>query len=62
MPTISFVTEPFRSLSEATARGKRVPDLPIVVLPAGYDQRAEADVRSDVRQRAPQVLAALTKR
>jgi len=58
---VSFVTEPFRSLAGATAKGKRVPDLPIIVLPMGYDQRPEDEVRADVRQRVPQVLAALTK-
>ncbi len=61
VPTVSFVTEPFQNLAETTAKGKRVPDLPLIVLPIGYDQREEADVRADVRQRAPEVLRALTK-
>lgn len=61
VPTISYVTEPFEGLGLATAKGKKIPDLPIVVLSKGYDQRPEEEIRADVRQRAPEILAALTK-
>ncbi|MEE9285243.1 MAG: hypothetical protein V3V35_05885 [Dehalococcoidia bacterium] len=60
VPTISFVTQPFQGLGLATAKGKRIPDLPIVVLDHLYDQRPEDEIRADVRQRMPEVLAVLT--
>ena len=62
VPTISYVTEPFEGLGIATAKGKRIPDLPMVVLNKGYDQRSEEEIREDIRQRAPEILAALTKK
>ena len=61
VPTISDVTEAFEALGLATAKGKRIPDLPMVVLSKGYDQRPEEEIRADVRQRAPEILAALTR-
>lgn len=60
VPTVSFVSEDFRGLSNATAKGKRFPDLPIVVLPSLYGQLPEEEIRRDIRQRVPEVLAALT--
>ena len=59
MPTISFVTEAFRGLGEATAKGKRMPELPIIVLPKLYDQLPEEEIWADMRNRAQDVLAAL---
>ena len=59
MPTISLVTEAFRGLSEATAKGKRMPELPTIVLPRLYDQLPEAEIRADVRSRVQDLLAAL---
>ena len=60
MPTVSLVTQQFRGLGQATARGKKLPELPIVVLPHQYDQMAEPDIRADIRARIPDLLTALT--
>ncbi|MBI3742926.1 MAG: hypothetical protein HY261_01385 [Chloroflexi bacterium] len=59
MPTISLVTEAFRGLSQATAKGKRMPELPVIVLPKLYDQLPEAEIRADVRDRVQDILSAL---
>lgn len=59
MPSVGLVTEQFRGLAEATARGRRTPDLPILVLPAGYDELPEAEIRADARRRVPELVRAL---
>jgi hypothetical protein len=59
IPTVTLVTEQFSRLALATARGKRMPGLPIAALPHGYDQLPEAAIRSDVGARLPTILAAL---
>jgi hypothetical protein len=60
VPTVSLVTQQFRGLGQATARGKKLPELPIVVLPHQYDQMAEPEIRADIRARIPDLLSALT--
>ena len=62
IPSISFVTESFRGLGNATAKGKKMSDLPIVVLPKLYDQFPEDEIREDVRGHVPDVLDSLTNR
>jgi hypothetical protein len=57
---VGLVTEQFRGLAEATARGRKVPSLAILVLPAGYDELPEAEIRADARRRAPELVRALT--
>ena len=59
MPTVGLVTEQFRGLGIATARGKKTPDLPMIVLPQLYDQLPEEEIRADARRRVQEVLAAL---
>ncbi len=54
-----MVTEQFRGLAEATARGLRVDDQPIIILPSGYDEWAEADIRADIASRLDDIVAAL---
>jgi len=55
------VTQQFKGLAEATARGRRVPDLPVLVLPSGYDELSEGEVRADARERLPALIRALTR-
>jgi hypothetical protein len=59
-PTISLVTEPFRGLANATARGRKIPDLPTIVLPRGYDRLPEEDIRADIRRHLSEMLGAVT--
>ena len=61
VPTISLVTEHFEGLGLVTAKGQKMPDLPTIVLPHLYDLLSEEEVRQDIRQRVPEILAALTK-
>ncbi|MCY4036425.1 MAG: hypothetical protein OXF64_03090 [bacterium] len=58
-PTVGLVTEQFRGLAEATARGLRVDNQPVVVLPSGYDEWPEADIRADIAARLDQIVGAL---
>jgi hypothetical protein len=57
---VGLVTEQFRGLAEATARGRKNPDLAILVLPAGYDELPEAEIRADAQHRLPELARALT--
>jgi hypothetical protein len=59
IPSISLVTEQFRGLGTATAKGRRVADLPIMVVPHLYDQWPEEKIREDIRNRLPEILDAL---
>ena len=54
------MTEQFRGLAEATARGRKNPSLSILVFPAGYDELPEAEIRADARRRVPELVRALT--
>jgi hypothetical protein len=56
---VGLVTEQFRGLAEATARGRRNPELAIVVLPAGFDELPESEIRAQARARLPQLIRAL---
>ncbi len=58
-PTVALITEQFRGLAEATARGLRVHDQPFIVLPSGYDEWAEEDIRADMASRLDEIAAAL---
>lgn len=60
MPSVGLVTEQFRGLAEATARGRKNPDLALLVFPAGYDELPEAVIRTDARRRLPELVRALT--
>ncbi len=53
------MTEQFRGLAEATARGLRVGNQPLIVLPAGYDEWPEAEIRTDIASRMAAIVAAL---
>jgi hypothetical protein len=57
---VGLVTEQFRGLAEATARGRRNPALAILVLPAGYDELPEAEIRADARRRMPELVRTLS--
>jgi hypothetical protein len=59
IPTVSLLTEQFRGLGAATAKGKKMADLPVVVLPHLYDQKSPEAVREDIRERLPALLGAL---
>ena len=48
-------------MANATARGKRMPNLPIIVLPHRYDHLPEDDIREDVRNRVGDVIKILTQ-
>ena len=61
MPCAGLVTRQFRGLAEAAARGRRVPGLPILVLPEGFDEWPEARIRAAARERLPALLGALTR-
>ncbi|MCE2392468.1 MAG: hypothetical protein J4G09_13490 [Proteobacteria bacterium] len=60
MPCAGLVTRQFKGLAQATARGRRVPELPVLVLPQGYDEWPEERIRADARERLPALLDALT--
>ena len=47
-------------MAGATARGNKIPDLPTLVLPQGYDRLPEEAIRADIRLHLPEILAALT--
>lgn len=61
-PSISLVTDQFRGLGAATAKGRRVSELPIMVLPHLYDQWPEEQIREDIRNRIPEILNALVRK
>ncbi len=48
-------------MANATARGKKMPNLPIIVLPHRYDHLPEDDIRADVRGRVGDVIKILTQ-
>ena len=58
VPTVSLVTENFEALARASARARGADELPIVVLPADFDDWDETAVRAAVRDR----LASITTR
>ena len=58
MPTVSLVTEHFAALARAAARARGADELPIVVLPADFDDWDDVAVRAAVRER----LASITTR
>ena len=60
MPSVGLVTEQFRGLAAATARGRKNPELAILVFPSGYDELPEAEIRADARRRVPELVRALT--
>ncbi len=62
VPTISLVTEQFQGLGAAAAKGRRMPNLPITVMPHGYDQWDEQAIKDEARLRLPEIMAALTGR
>lgn len=55
------MTQQFKGLAEATARGRRVPELPVLVLPRGFDELPEDEIRADARERLPALVSALTR-
>jgi hypothetical protein len=57
---VGLVTEQFRGLAAATARGRKNPDLAILVFPSGYDELPEAEIRADARRRIAELVRALT--
>ena len=61
VPSVGIVTDQFSGLALATARGRKMPDLNIIVLPHKYDQLSEEEVRKDIRGRAAEIIAALTE-
>ena len=38
-----------------------MPDLPVLVLPSGYDELSEEQIRADARERLPALMRALTQ-
>jgi hypothetical protein len=58
VPTVSVVTENFAPLARAAARARGADELPIVVLPADFDDWDDAAIRATVRTR----LASITTR
>ena len=60
VPSVGIVTEQFSGLALATARGRKMPDLNIIVLPHKYDQLSEQEVREDIRGRAAEIIGTLT--
>ena len=61
IPCVGLVTEQFKGLAQATARGRRVPELPVLVLPRGYDELSDAEIRADARARLSALMGALTQ-
>lgn len=58
---MGLVTEQFEGLARATAQGRCVPELPVLVLPSDYDERPEAEIRADARARWAALMGALTR-
>jgi len=58
VPTVSLVTENVAALARAAARARGADELPIVVLPADFEDWDEAAVRRAARER----LASITTR
>ena len=60
MPTVTLCTTPFAQLGRLTARGRRMPDLPIVVLPHPMAGRPADSVVELINAAADEIRAALT--
>lgn len=54
-PSVSFVTAKFKPLAEIVSRGKGVAGLPIVVLPADFEQSTPEEIRASIRASMDQV-------
>ncbi len=61
MPTVVLVTAPFEAAARAAARARGVSDLVTVVLDADLEERAEADVRTELQRRLPEILGGLAR-
>lgn len=61
VPTVVFVTEPFERVARASAAARGAAKLPIVVLPAGFDDLATEAAAAVVRDRLADVVDALVR-
>jgi hypothetical protein len=58
-PSISFVTAKFKPLAEIVSRGKGVAGLPIVELPADFEQSTPEEIRESIRRSMDQIAELL---
>jgi hypothetical protein len=53
-------TQAFAGLADAVTRGQRAEGLRRVILPHPLNDRPEEDIRAALRERLPEIVAALT--
>ena len=61
MSTVVLVTEPFSRVARSSAIARGLPKLPIIVLPADFDELDGAGVRAIVDQRLDEIVGSLSR-
>ena len=61
MPTVVLVTEPFERVARSSAIARGLSKLPIIVLPADFDEFDVAQIRAIVDERLGEVESALLR-
>ena len=60
MPTVVLVTEPFARVARSSAIARGLSKLPIIVLPADFDEFDGAGVRALIDERLSEVIGAFS--
>jgi len=60
VPTVVLVTEPFARVARSSAIARGLSKLPIIVLPADFDEFDRASVRALIDERLSEVTGALS--
>lgn len=58
-PSLTFVTEPFEQAARTHARLRRLPELPLVVVPSDYLDRSDAAVAEKLRPLLDEIIEKL---
>ncbi|MEK7681295.1 MAG: hypothetical protein AAB369_00535 [Chloroflexota bacterium] len=61
VPTVTLATQYFEALARITAKGKRLPDLPLTILPHPLNPLPDGQIREAVRKQAGRMVEALTR-
>ena len=61
VPTVVLVTEPFAAVARASAQARGLPELPIVVFPAGIEDMTAAEIAEAFAARWPSIRAGLER-
>jgi hypothetical protein len=59
--TVVFVTEPFERVARSSALARGLSKLPIIVLPADFDEFEPADISALVDERLAEIAGALSR-